>query len=100
MTSAMAVTRPGVSFTELELAEIERENDEVLSSLPESELAPDDPAYLTSLREDTWWYEPRSSDAVDDEIAGQRVRIFDPGSPEGVYVRIHGGGWVYGSYDA
>ena len=100
MSSATAVTRSDLTFTETELTEIERQNEEVLSSLPQSDLGPEDPEYLKNLREDTWWYEPRSGEAVNDEIAGLQVRIFDPGSPQGVYVRIHGGGWVYGSYDA
>jgi acetyl esterase/lipase len=94
------VTRTKVSFSEPELERIEKENEQLLASAPREEPDLEDPAYLRELREDTWWYEPRSEDAVDLEIAARTCRIFDPGDAVGVYVRIHGGGWVFGSYDA
>ncbi|MGW4696501.1 alpha/beta hydrolase [Kitasatospora cineracea] len=30
---------------------------------------------------------------------GVRVRVLDPGSPEGVLLHLHGGGWAFGSAD-
>lgn len=91
---------PIVDFDPDELAIIRRENRATLAGLPEQGLRPEDPAYLAGLRADTWWYEPRSEDAVDETLGGVRARIFDPGDVRAVYVRTHGGGWVYGSYDA
>lgn len=92
--------RATVDFTPAEIVAIEAENERLLAELPEAPTDPDDPAYLAGLREDTWWYEPRSEEVVLDEVEGIGVRIFDPGSPRAVYVRIHGGGWVYGAPDA
>lgn len=92
--------RTTVAFSAAELAQIEAGNERVLAELPEQAANPEDPAYLVGLRGDRWWYEPRSADAVDEEVEGIRVRIFDPGEARATYVRIHGGGWVYGAYDA
>jgi len=92
--------RATVDFSPEELAQVEAENERVLAELPDQPVDPEDPACLARLRGDTWWYEPRSDDATDEEVEGIRLRIFDPGEARATYVRIHGGGWVYGAYDA
>lgn len=43
--------------------------------------------------------EPRSDDAVDIDLPEGKGRVFRVPSPDGVYLHIHGGGWMMGEYD-